>query len=311
MRKVYPSYLSLHQEGKLAELSQQLDRKLYRCDLCAHNCKVNRLEGEKGFCRAPGAAIYDSAVSHYGEEAPISGSRGSGTIFFTYCNGRCLFCQNYEISQRSKGNFILIEDLAHTYLKLQRKGCHNINFVTPAHFLPQIVAALEIAVDLGFDLPLVYNSNGYDSVDIIRMIEGVFDIYLPDMKFGDETIARKLTKMPNYPEKTANAIREMFRQVGPLELDENGIARKGMIVRHLVLPNDRADTAKVMAELAGISTDINISLIGYYSPAYLAYYERGINRSVTHQEFEKAHQITLDAGLKNVEFTDSFLMDSG
>ena len=287
-----------------------LDRKLYNCDLCAHKCYVNRLDGEKGFCRAPGAAIYDSAVSHYGEEAPISGQRGSGTIFFTYCNGRCLFCQNYEISQKCRGSFILIEDLAHEYIKLQDKGCHNINFVTPAHFLPHIVAALDIAVDMGFHLPLVYNSNGYDNVEVIKMIEGVFDIYLPDMKFGDEAIARRLTKMPDYPRKSFQAIREMFRQVGPLELDENGIAKKGLIVRHLVLPNGRADTTRVMNGLAKISKDINISLLGYYSPAYLAYYERGINRSVTTKEFEQAHKAALDAGFINVEFADRFLMDS-
>jgi putative pyruvate formate lyase activating enzyme len=304
-----PAYLQLP-ERELRRRHAALDSMLSACRLCAHRCSVDRLSGERGFCRAPSYVVYNSACPHGGEEEPLSGSRGSGTVFFTFCNGRCLFCQNYDISQQARGSVISTKDLAEVYLELQAQGCHNVNFVSPAHFLPQIVGALVIAVEEGFDLPLVYNSNGYDSPEVLTLLDGIIDIYLPDFKFGNARSALRLARLPSYPSIAREAIAEMYRQVGRLETDEFGIACRGLIIRHLVLPNDAAASNIVLEWIAGLDTDIHISLMGQYHPAYRAQYDQDINRRITWQEYEAAKKKASELGLTNV-WTQSCFLSSG
>jgi putative pyruvate formate lyase activating enzyme len=228
-------------------------------------------------------------------------------VFFTYCNSRCIYCQNYDISQLAHGEMISEKRLARIYLKLQKIGCHNINFVTPAHFLPHIMKALVLAADEGLEVPLVYNSNGYDSLEVLGVLDGVIDIYLPDLKFSDEHKALRLTRMPSYPQKARAAIAEMYRQVGPLKCDDNGIAYRGVIVRHLVLPNNYAGTGKVLEWLADIDEDIQISLMGQYFPAYHANTVHQISRRITWDEYKSAAATAAKLGLKNVSTQNIFL----
>lgn len=272
---------------------------LGNCKLCPHECGVDRLGGERGFCRAPGYVEYASASAHGGEEPVLSGTSGSGTIFFTYCNSRCMFCQNFDISQLEHGREISEDGIADLYLALQQRGCHNVNFVTPAHYIPQIVGALEIAADRGFHLPLVYNSNGYDSVPVLRLLDGIIDIYLPDMKYGNDEAARRLSSLPNYVEHNRAAIAEMYRQVGLLETDERGIARKGLIIRHLVLPNGLSGTGEVLKSIAEIDPSINISLMGQYYPAYRAGENQQLNRRLLQREYREAIETMERHGLVN------------
>ena len=299
MANFRPSYLSLHESGELARRAEILRRILRNCKLCPHECGVDRLGGERGFCRAPGYVEYASASAHGGEEPVLSGTRGSGTIFFTFCNSRCMFCQNYDISQLELGREIGEEGLADLYLALQQRGCHNVNFVTPAHNIPQIVGALEIAAGRGFRLPLVYNSNGYDSVRVLRMLDGIIDIYLPDMKYGDDETARSLSSLPNYVENNRAAVAEMYRQVGLLETDERGIARRGLIIRHLVLPHGLSSTGEVLKSIAEIDLLINISLMGQYYPAYRAGENRRLNRRLLKREYNEAIEAMVRLGLIN------------
>jgi putative pyruvate formate lyase activating enzyme len=272
---------------------------LKSCRLCPHDCRVDRAGGQLGFCRAPAHAVTSTASAHHGEEPVLSGVLGSGTIFFAFCNSRCLFCQNYDISQLAHGNQTSEEQLADTYLALQQRGCHNVNFVTPAHFLPQIVGALDLAVARGFRLPLVYNSNGYDSVAILKLLDGIIDIYLPDAKYGDEEVGRELSSLPNYPEINSAALAEMYRQVGLLETDQHGIAVSGLIVRHLVLPHGLAGTEKVLKAIAGIDPLINISLMGQYHPAYRSCDDARLDRRLTQKEYDEAIEIMEGLGLVN------------
>jgi putative pyruvate formate lyase activating enzyme len=299
MAKQWPSYLGLNSGGELERRVEALHFMLYNCRLCPHECGADRVSGERGLCNAPGYAEFASASAHGGEEPALSGACGSGTIFFTHCNSRCLFCQNYDISQLEFGREISEEGLADLYLALQQRGCHNVNFVTPAHYLPQIVGALEIAIARGFRLPLVYNSNGYDSVPVLRMLDGIVDIYLPDMKYGDDGAARSLSSLPGYTRINRAAVAEMFRQVGLLETDEHGIARRGLIIRHLVLPHDLAATEKVLESIAGIDPLINVSLMGQYYPAYRACDDQRLNRRLLQGEYDEAVEAMERLGLVN------------
>ncbi len=231
-----PSYLKACENGTLKEKINLIYALLEKCSLCPRSCGVNRLEDEKGVCKTGRKAMVSSCNAHFGEEAPLVGKNGSGTIFFTNCSLLCNFCQNYEISHFGHGYEVTDEELAKMMISLQNKGCHNINFVTPSHVVPQILSALELAVKKGLNVPLIYNSGGYDNVETLKLLEGIFDIYMPDFKFWDSKIAERTCHAPDYPEVARKVFLEMHRQVGDLVIDKNGIAKSGLLVRHLVLP---------------------------------------------------------------------------
>jgi putative pyruvate formate lyase activating enzyme len=298
---MYPSYLELYSRGELARRVEQAQALLKACTLCPRRCGVNRLGGEVGFCRAGARPVVASWNVHPWEEPPISGRRGSGTIFFTYCTAHCLFCQNYPISQLGVGRAVSVERLAEMMLELQKWGCHNINFVTPTHFVPQILAALERAIGGGLRLPLVYNSSGYETVEVLRLLDGVVDIYLPDAKYADDETARRLSRFPAYVSANQAALREMFRQVGEeLILDEEGLARRGMIIRHLVLPGGLAGTAEVLRWIAAeLSPRLHVSVMAQYFPAHRAVGHPLLGRKITAGEYEAALEALEAAGLSN------------
>ena len=286
------------------ELQKRIDAAyglLASCRVCPRECGVDRLKNDKlGFCRSGLNPVISSVSPHYGEEPPLSGTKGSGTVFFTNCNLRCVYCQNYPISQLGNGEERTTGELACQMLWLQEQGCHNLNLVTPTHFVPQILKALGIARERDFNLPIVYNTSGYESMETLRLLDGIVDIYLPDMRYSDNAAAMKYSIAPDYPELNRAAIKEMYRQVGNLELDEQGIAKQGLIIRHLVLPGNIAGTEGVMKFLAGeISKDVTISLMSQYFPAYRARKFNEINRRITTEEYEKAYQIMLKYGLEN------------
>ena len=296
----WPAYLDLHHRGELKNRAAKLRAMLEECRLCPHDCGADRTEGKAGYCKAPDEAYFSSAYPHHGNESVISGWQGSGNIFLTFCNSRCVFCQNHDVSQQHIGQKITVEELAEIYLQMQRQNCHNVDFVSPTHFVPQIVSALEIAVESGFRLPLVYNTNGYDSVETLQLLDGIIDIYLPDFKFGEKETGKHLTGMKNYPQVAAAAVAEMYHQVGLLDIDENGIARRGLIVRHLVLPNNAGATETVLKSIAAIDPLITVNLMAQYHPAFKARDEAEINRNLKLQEYREAVQMARDLKLKNV-----------
>jgi putative pyruvate formate lyase activating enzyme len=297
----YPSYLELYSRGELARRVEQAHALLAACTLCPRRCGVNRLDGEVGFCHAGASPVVASWNVHHWEEPPISGRRGSGTIFFTYCTASCLFCQNYPISQLGVGRVVTVERLAEMMLELQKWGCHNINFVTPTHFVPQILAALERAIGGGLRLPLVYNSSGYETVEVLRLLDGVVDIYLPDAKYADDKTARRLSRFPAYVPANRAALKEMFRQVGEeLILDDEGLARRGMIIRHLVLPGGLAGTAEVLRWIAAeLSPRLYVSIMAQYFPAHRAVGHSLLGRKITSEEYEAALEAFQALGLHN------------
>jgi putative pyruvate formate lyase activating enzyme len=274
---------------------------LEACRVCPRECGVNRLENSRlGFCRSGLNPVISSVSPHHGEEPPLSGTRGSGTIFFTNCNLRCVYCQNYPISQLGNGAERTPGELACQMLWLQEQGCHNLNLVTPTHFMPQILKALGLARERGFDLPIVYNTSGYDSVKTLRLLDGIVDIYLPDMRYGDSKAAMQYSAAPHYVEVNQAAIREMYRQVGNLVTDDRGIATRGLIVRHLVLPGGISGTEQVMKFLAGeISKDVSISLMSQYFPAFKSAEHPEINRRISEKEYDEAYDIKMKYGLRN------------
>jgi putative pyruvate formate lyase activating enzyme len=274
---------------------------LEACRVCPRECGVNRLKNDKlGFCRSGLNPVVASAGAHHGEEPPLSGSRGSGTIFLANCNLKCVYCQNYPISQLGNGAERTPGELACQMLWLQEQGCHNLNLVTPTHFMPQIVKAWGIARERGFTLPMVYNTSGYDSVEALRLLDGIVDIYLPDMRYSDNRVAMRYSIAPHYVEVNRAAVREMYRQVGNLELDEHGIAKRGLIIRHLVLPGGLSGTEGVMKFLAEeISKDVYISLMSQYFPAYKAAEFKELSRRTTIDEYEDACRIMESYGLEN------------
>jgi putative pyruvate formate lyase activating enzyme len=293
-------YIDLFQSGELLERVRLAYARLRSCDLCPHQCRVNRLSGETGFCRAGLKPMVASATLHRGEEPPISGSRGSGTIFFSWCTLRCRFCQNFPISQLGNGEELSTSGLAERILKLQKSGAHNINLVTPGHYLPQILAALWLAIPQGFRLPLVWNSNGYETVDALALLDGVVDIYLPDMKYADEEPAVRFSAAPGYRDINRDAIREMFRQVGQLQLDAEGIARRGLIIRHLVLPEGAAGSRATLRWIAEtIGKETNVALMNQYFPAYKAEKTPGLQRKISDEEYAEAVEALHNYGLEN------------
>jgi putative pyruvate formate lyase activating enzyme len=284
---VYPSYLNLT-EGQWKERIERALSLLESCEVCPHRCGVNRLKGELGFCKTGKNAVVDSYFPHRGEEKPIRGYRGSGTVFFSYCNMRCVYCQNYQISQLGEGREVSPEELAEIFLELQAMGCHNLNLVTPSHVVPQILSALYLAVKKGFRLPVVYNTSSFDSLESLRLLEGIVDIYLADLKYADREIARKYSKVKNYPEIAMTAIKEMHRQVGDLILDEKGIALRGVIIRHLVLPNGLAGTEKVVEFLGSLSKNMAVNVMDQYYPSYMAWKYPELSRRITQREYHQA-----------------------
>jgi putative pyruvate formate lyase activating enzyme len=296
-----PGYLALYHSGELAHRIAASWAMIAPCQLCPHCCGVDRLKGERGICRMGDRPKVSSWNLHTWEEPPISGTRGSGTIFFSGCTGRCRFCQNYPISQLGYGDVVSVGQLAEMMLELQRKGAHNINFVTPTHFMPHILAALPHAIEQGLQLPLVYNTSGYERVEALRLLEGVVDIWLPDAKYCDDTIARQLSGFRSYVKHNRAALEEIHRQVGPdLVLDDEDIARRGMIVRHLVLPGGLAGTADVLYWIANqISRNIHVSLMDQYFPAHHAVSNPILGHKLAAHEYETALNALDAAGLEH------------
>lgn len=280
-----PSYLKLWSSGKLREKARSAWEHLSHCHLCPRNCRVNRLKQESGFCRQGPKARVAGAWPHFGEEPPLSGTQGAGTVFFCGCALRCLFCQNYQISQEEGGEELELEKLAQLFLEMQNRGCHNLDLVSPTPHLPFILKALELAVPQGFRLPLVYNTHGYLSKISLALLEDVVDIYLPDMKYGDSKTAGQLSQAEDYPFYNQGAIKEMFRQVGSLKTDDQGIAYRGLLVRHLILPAHHSDTRQVLQGLADLSPKIPISLMGQYRPCFKAREVQEINRPLRAEEY--------------------------
>lgn len=293
-------YVRLFQEGELERRAEEAMACLARCRICPKHCDVNRLEDERGYCRAGLRPLVASWNTHPWEEPPISGTRGSGTVFFGGCSGRCRFCQNYPISQLGVGREVEVPQLAAMMLELQSRGCHNVNLVTPSHFIPQILAALVLAAEGGLDLPLVFNSSGYDDVDALRLLDGVVDIYLPDAKYADDENARDYSGFAHYVESNRAALREMYRQVGELQLDGGGIAVRGMIIRHMVLPGGIAGTGPVLQWIAQeLSPTVHVSLLAQYFPAHRALGHPLLGRKLTWEEYEAAIAAFEAAGLEN------------
>ncbi len=296
-----PRYCKTIEQGLMEAKIKAALAHLDCCRLCPRQCRVNRNNGEKGFCNAANYAEVSSFSPHFGEEAPLSGTRGSGTIFFTHCNLRCLFCQNYDISITGGGEQATTDQLAAVMLYLQNQGCHNINLVTPAHMLPFILQALNTAAQSGLNLPLVYNCSGYESLATLKILNNVVDIYMPDFKFWDPGISKKACQALDYPEIARAAIKEMFNQVGDLTTDSSGIARSGLLVRHLVLPEDLAGTQSVMAFLAEkVSADTHVNIMSQYRPTWKAATIKELSRSVNADEFRKAAALADEYGLVSI-----------
>ena len=297
-RKWEPGYLRLYRTGELDERIKQLYKILESCELCPRKCKVNRLKGEKGVCKSGKELKVSSYGPHFGEEPPLVGSEGSGTIFFTNCNLLCVYCQNYEISHRGYGELTSESKLADYMINLQRKGCHNINFVSPTHFAPQILKATKFAVENGLRLPLVWNCGGYEDLKIIKLLDGIIDIYLPDIKYGNKESASKYSKAPDYFQLVKEVVKEMYRQVGNLFLDKKGIAQKGLLIRHLYLPNNLAGSDQVLKFIAEeVSSDCYVNVMSQYWPAGSAQKYEELCRSLINDEFYKIIEIAIQFGL--------------
>ena len=293
-------YVALYQSGELLQRVREAYRRLAACDLCPHECGVNRIKGERGICGAGLKPKIASANVHHGEEPPISGTKGSGTVFLSGCSLKCIFCQNFPISQLGNGEEITIRELAVRMLRLQRQGVHNINFVTPTHYLPQILAALWLAIPQGFNLPIVWNSSGYEMVDALRLLDGVIDIFLPDMKYAEESISVELSAAPGYRDCNRSAVSEMLHQVGHLQLDEDGIAQCGLIIRHLVLPGGKAGSRETLAWIAkNLGSNTHIALMNQYFPAHRAVSSVIIGRKIDDEEYDEAVAALEEFGLEN------------
>ena len=287
-----PSYIALFEKGELNHRIRLLKEFLKECRLCPRECRVNRLNGGVGYCKAPSELMVSSAFPHFGEEPPLVGYHGSGTIFLTHCNLRCVFCQNYDISHLGRGERITPSEMAKAMLKLQEMGCHNINFVTPTHYAPQIVASLPEAIEMGLSVPIVYNCSGYESIEVIRLLDGVIDIYMPDVKYMDEKFSKQFSNAPDYPEVLKQVLREMHRQAGDLKTNSNGIAERGLLIRHLVMPGGVASSEAVLKFIGEeISPHSYVNVMDQYRPEYQAYEYSEISRRITHKEYLEAIQM--------------------
>jgi putative pyruvate formate lyase activating enzyme len=296
------SYLELYNSGELRSRVKAATALLQSCRVCPRQCGVSRLEGEAGECHTQRQARVSSYGPHLGEESPLVGQHGSGTIFFANCNLRCVFCQNYSISQLGEGETVSKEELARMMLSLQDRQCHNINLVSPTHVVPQILEALELAIGLGLQLPLVYNSGGYDALETLRLLDGIVDIYMPDMKYGDAGVAEELSGVESYPSVNRAAVKEMHRQVGDLQIEPDGVARRGLLVRHLVLPADLAGTATIVRFISQeVSPDTYVNIMAQYRPCYRAFEYSSLARPVSAAEYQQAVSLTHEAGLHRLD----------
>ncbi|HEU4382626.1 MAG TPA: radical SAM protein [Anaeromyxobacteraceae bacterium] len=298
-----PGYLRLLRSGELGQRARQAWRRLEACDLCARYCRVNRFEGIGGaVCRTGARAVVHAAFPHHGEERCLSGWNGSGTIFFSWCNLRCLFCQNWEISWEGEGREVEAEELAELMLGLQRAGCHNVNLVSPSHVVAQVLAAVEMAARQGLTLPLVWNTGGYDSPEALQLLDGVVDLYMPDVKYGDSAVGRRLSKVPDYVEVNRAAVKAMHRQVGDLRVDEDGLARRGLLVRHLVLPGGLAGTEAAMRFLVEeVSPRTWVNLMDQYRACYRADEVPEVARRPTRAELRQALLAARRAGIQRLD----------
>ena len=293
-----PAYLTLYEDGSLSARIDALYPLLNPCTVCARKCGVNRLNGEEGYCRAGIETVVSSVFAHFGEERPLVGIHGSGTIFLSNCNLRCQFCQNYDISHYENGKSVDAEELAGMMISLQSSGCHNINFVTPTHYTPQIVAALPLAIERGLNVPLVYNCGGYEAMETLQLLDGIFDIYMPDAKFGDERWAQKLCDAEDYFEVNKAALKEMFRQVGDLKMDTAGVATRGLLIRHLVMPNNVAGSVEIIDFIAAnLSKETYVNIMSQYRPCYRAHEFKEIARRPTPKELLEVVEYARSKGL--------------
>lgn len=297
-----PAYLKLTHSGELENRVRQAYQQLEACDLCAWECGINRRTGKLGVCRSGEQARVANYGAHMGEENPLRGWRGSGTIFFGRCNLRCQYCQNHDISQYDTGEEIEVNKLAAIMLKLQEYGCHNINFVSPSHLVAPILASIWIASQAGLQIPLVYNTGGYDSIAALKLLDGVIDIYMPDMKYADPKIARRLSKIPNYPQTNYAAVREMYSQTGDLQINEDGLAQRGLLIRHLVLPNNLAGSHEILEFIAQeISINTYLNIMDQYFPAYHASRYPELNRRITRDEYLSVLQAATKLGFHRLD----------
>jgi len=302
--KFEPAYLKLHRTGELKRRAEKLWKIMEECRLCPRECGVNRLKGETGFCRAPGTKLFISSFHpHFGEERPLVGWGGSGTIFFTHCNLRCIFCQNWEISHLGRGFERDIEELADMMIKLQEIGCHNINLVTPTHYSAHILKALDIAAERKLRLPVVYNTSGWERIEILKELDGIVDIYLPDFKYWDSKMAEKYSSgAESYPEITRKAILEMHRQVGVAKPARDGLMYRGLMIRHLVMPNNIGGSDKVMEWIAeNLPKDTYVNIMSQYHPYYKAYDYPELSRRITAEEYKKVVDLARSLGLTNLD----------
>lgn len=299
-----PAYLKLHQTGELKRRAQRLQQLMESCSLCPRLCGVNRLQGEIGFCRSPGTTlVISSAHPHFGEERSLVGHRGSGTIFFAHCNLRCVFCQNWEISHTGRGNIRTEEQLADMMMLLQQRGCHNINLVTPTHYSAAILAALDIAAGKGLRLPIVYNTSGWERLEILQVLDGVVDIYLPDFKFWDpDTASQLMAAADDYPAVTRAAILEMQRQVGIARPNKEGLMERGLMIRHLVMPNNKGGSAEIIHWIAdNLPRDTYINIMAQFTPHFRAFDFPKISRRITSDEYRAVVDAATSAGLTHLD----------
>ena len=293
-----PRYIELEEKGDLTKKIRSLNEILSECSLCPRRCGVNRIQEELGYCGAGSELTVSSVFPHFGEEAPLVGYRGSGTIFLTHCNLRCVFCQNYDISHLGRGERTSPSQMASYMMRLQELGCHNINFVTPTHYVPQIVASLPEAIELGLKLPLVYNCSGYESLELIKLLDGIIDIYMPDAKYADEEPAKRFSNAPDYPHVLKEVLKEMYRQVGDLHMDENGIAERGLLIRHLVMPGNLGGTEDLMKFIAEeISRDSYVNIMQQYRPEHKSFDYPELSRRITYDEYLDAVKTARRFGL--------------
>ncbi len=304
MKPQEPKYISLYHSGELERRAERLEARLVSCDICPRECRVNRLEGELGFCHSAYLPIVAAVCAHHGEEPALSGSRGSGAIFFGNCNMRCVYCQNYQISQdwkRQQSKEVDFHTLAASMLYLQDElRCHNINLVSLSHFVPQLVRAVLEAVPMGLKIPLVYNTNSFDSVKTLKELDGIISIYLPDLRYASDTWAEKFSQAPGYVAQARQAIKEMYRQVGELVVDEFGLAQRGLIVRHLILPNGLAGSEDSLAWLASeLSPTVTVSIMSQYLPLYQAHRIPLLSRTISVSEYAAVLKLLEEVGLEN------------
>jgi putative pyruvate formate lyase activating enzyme len=284
-----PSYINLFEKGELQQRVGLLKEFLRECHLCPRQCRVNRLNGEVGYCGAGSGLMVSSTFPHFGEERPLVGYHGSGTIFLTHCNLRCVFCQNYDISHLGRGELITPSEMAQAMLRLQEMGCHNINFVTPTHYVPQIVESLLEAIRMGLQLPIVYNCSGYESIEVIQLLEGVIDIYMPDAKYMEEEFSKRFSNAPDYPDVLRKVLKEMHRQVGDLTINSKGIAERGLLIRHLVMPQGVASSEAILKFIAEeISVHSYVNIMDQYRPEYQSHDYPEISCRITHKEYMEA-----------------------